>query len=114
MGHAGAQARGDLETAAAKNKDMKESGIHVPESYFPRFFPTVVGILYSLTEPWIPSIKVKGPQRMPAIFETHSLKGQRSCMDDGRCGFRCGLRLEIRTESTLAHPALRKLTHVQR
>ena len=59
-------------------------------------------------------MKVKGPQQMPAIFEPHSLKGQRSCMDDGRCGFRCGLRLEIRTESTLAHPALRELTRMQR
>jgi len=68
-----------------------------PKATFPRFFPTVVGILYSLTEPWIPSMKVKGPQRMPAISEPHSLKGQRSCMDDGRCGYRCGLRLEIRT-----------------
>ena len=38
LGHAGAQARGDLETAAAKNKDMKESGIHVPESYFSKIF----------------------------------------------------------------------------
>ena len=38
LGHAGAQARGDLETAAAKNKDMKESGIHVPESYFSKVF----------------------------------------------------------------------------
>jgi len=38
LGHAGAQARGDLETAAAKNKDMKESGIRVPESYFSNDF----------------------------------------------------------------------------
>jgi len=84
FGHAGAQARGDLETTAAKNKDMEESGIHVPESYFSRFFQTVVGIFYSLTEPWRPSKKVKGSQRIPAISEPHSLKGQRSCMDDGR------------------------------
>ena len=56
---------------------MKESGIHVPESYFSRvFFKTVVGIFYSLIEPWIPSKKVKGPQRMPAISEPHSLKGK--------------------------------------
>jgi len=33
FGHAGAQARGDLETAAAKNKAMKEAGIHVPDSF---------------------------------------------------------------------------------
>jgi len=33
FGHAGAQARGDAETAAAKNKAMKEAGIVVPESF---------------------------------------------------------------------------------
>merc|ERR1719428_1103562 len=33
FGHAGAQARGDMETAAAKNKAMKEAGMHVPESF---------------------------------------------------------------------------------
>jgi len=33
FGHAGAQARGDLETAAAKNKAMKEAGFHVPDSF---------------------------------------------------------------------------------
>ncbi|CAK0872001.1 unnamed protein product [Prorocentrum cordatum] len=33
FGHAGAQARGDMETAAAKNKAMKEAGIHVPDSF---------------------------------------------------------------------------------
>merc|ERR1719335_447570 len=33
FGHAGAQARGDLETAAAKNKAMKEAGIYVPDSF---------------------------------------------------------------------------------
>ena len=32
FGHAGAQARGDAETAAAKNKEMKEAGIRVPDS----------------------------------------------------------------------------------
>jgi len=72
FGHAVAQVGGDLETAAAINKDMKESGIHVPEAAFPEFFPTVVGILYSFTELWIPSKKVKGPQRMPAISEPQS------------------------------------------
>merc|ERR1719392_670129 len=33
FGHAGAQARGDVETAAAKNKAMKEAGFHVPQSF---------------------------------------------------------------------------------
>merc|ERR1719229_1415843 len=33
FGHAGAQARGDMETAAAKNKAMKEAGIFVPDSF---------------------------------------------------------------------------------
>merc|ERR1719401_3073390 len=33
FGHAGAQARGDMETAAAKNKAMREAGFHVPDSF---------------------------------------------------------------------------------
>merc|ERR1711897_111307 len=33
FGHAGAQARGDMETAAAKNRAMKEAGFHVPDSF---------------------------------------------------------------------------------
>merc|ERR1719310_1725117 len=33
FGHAGAQARGDMETAAAKNMAMKEAGIFVPDSF---------------------------------------------------------------------------------
>merc|ERR1711988_66552 len=33
FGHAGAQARGDTETAAAKNAAMKGAGIHVPRSF---------------------------------------------------------------------------------
>jgi len=33
FGHAGAQARGDMETAAAKNKAMKEAGMIVPDSF---------------------------------------------------------------------------------
>merc|ERR1711990_733071 len=33
FGHAGAQARGDLETAAAKNSAMKEAGLIVPDSF---------------------------------------------------------------------------------
>lgn len=33
FGHAGAQARGDMETAAAKNEAMKQAGIIVPKSF---------------------------------------------------------------------------------
>eukprot|EP00928_Gymnodinium_smaydae_P012179 TRINITY_DN1442_c0_g1_i1.p1 TRINITY_DN1442_c0_g1~~TRINITY_DN1442_c0_g1_i1.p1 ORF type:complete len:1092 (+),score=205.23 TRINITY_DN1442_c0_g1_i1:71-3346(+) len=33
FGHAGAQARGDTETAAAKNRAMKAAGFHVPDSF---------------------------------------------------------------------------------
>jgi ATP citrate (pro-S)-lyase len=33
FGHAGAMARGDLETAAAKNKSLKASGAQVPQSF---------------------------------------------------------------------------------
>eukprot|EP01034_Spumella_vulgaris_P031196 gene31196-38547_t len=33
FGHAGAMARGDLETAAAKNTAMREAGAHVPRSF---------------------------------------------------------------------------------
>lgn len=33
FGHAGAMARGDLETAVAKNTALKESGAHVPRSF---------------------------------------------------------------------------------
>ena len=33
FGHAGAMARGDLETAAAKNTALKSSGAHVPASF---------------------------------------------------------------------------------
>lgn len=33
FGHAGAMARGDLETAAAKNKAMADAGAHVPRSF---------------------------------------------------------------------------------
>jgi len=34
FGHAGALARGDVETAKAKNKALKEAGAHVPENFF--------------------------------------------------------------------------------
>merc|ERR1719436_316735 len=33
FGHAGAQARGDMETAAAKNTAMRDAGFHVPDSF---------------------------------------------------------------------------------
>lgn len=33
FGHAGAMARGDLETAAAKNASLREAGAHVPKSF---------------------------------------------------------------------------------
>merc|ERR1719517_96319 len=33
FGHAGAQARGDMETAAAKNRAMREAGMLVPDSF---------------------------------------------------------------------------------
>jgi len=33
FGHAGAQARGDEETAAAKNQAMRDAGFHVPDSF---------------------------------------------------------------------------------
>jgi len=44
FGHAGAQARGDEETAAAKNKAMKEAGFHVPDSFDK--LPEMVGQVY--------------------------------------------------------------------
>ena len=34
FGHAGALARGNLETAVAKNKALKEAGAHVPDNFF--------------------------------------------------------------------------------
>jgi ATP citrate (pro-S)-lyase len=45
FGHAGAQARGDMETAAAKNKAMKEAGMHVPESFDK--LPEILSALYT-------------------------------------------------------------------
>ena len=42
FGHAVAQVGGDLETVAAINKDMKESGTHVPEAAFGFFQPLSV------------------------------------------------------------------------
>jgi len=34
FGHAGALARGNMETAVAKNQSLKEAGAHVPENFF--------------------------------------------------------------------------------
>ncbi|CAE7899149.1 ACLY, partial [Symbiodinium microadriaticum] len=45
FGHAGAQARGDMETAAAKNKAMKEAGFHVPDSF--DLLPEMINKVYT-------------------------------------------------------------------
>merc|ERR1719487_212048 len=45
FGHAGAQARGDMETAAAKNAAMKAAGMHVPDSF--DGLPAVIDKLYT-------------------------------------------------------------------
>jgi ATP citrate (pro-S)-lyase len=45
FGHAGAQARGDMETAAAKNKAMAAAGFHVPESFDK--LPEMIGTVYT-------------------------------------------------------------------
>lgn len=45
FGHAGAQARGDLETAAAKNAAMKAAGILVPDSFDK--LPSTLDTLYT-------------------------------------------------------------------
>merc|ERR1719231_1976287 len=45
FGHAGAQARGDMETAKAKNAAMKESGIFVPNSFDE--LPSLINTVYT-------------------------------------------------------------------
>jgi len=45
FGHAGAQARGDMETAAAKNAAMKAAGFHVPDSFDK--LPEMISNLYT-------------------------------------------------------------------
>merc|ERR1712232_94633 len=45
FGHAGAQARGDLETAAAKNAAMKAAGIFVPDTFDQ--LPTLLNATYT-------------------------------------------------------------------
>merc|ERR1719436_1411296 len=49
FGHAGAQARGDMETAAAKNKAMKEVGFYVPDS-FDKLPETIAKVYKQLVE----------------------------------------------------------------
>jgi len=44
FGHAGASANGDMETAEAKNKAMKEVGIHVPASF--NDLPEIISAVY--------------------------------------------------------------------
>ncbi|MFA5454649.1 MAG: citrate/2-methylcitrate synthase [Sulfurimonas sp.] len=44
FGHAGASANGDMETAEAKNKAMKEVGIHVPASF--NNLPEIISAVY--------------------------------------------------------------------
>merc|ERR1719453_213100 len=45
FGHAGAQARGDMEQARAKNAAMKEAGIFVPNSFDE--LPSLIGTVYA-------------------------------------------------------------------
>ncbi len=64
FGHAGASANADEETAIAKNKAMKEAGIHVPDSF--NDLPHVIrgvyeelkgkGIIKDIEEPEVPPI----------------------------------------------------------
>ena len=64
FGHAGASANADAETAEAKNRAMKEAGIHVPESFndLPQTIAKVYqelkakGALQEIAEPEVPAI----------------------------------------------------------
>ena len=64
FGHAGASANADEETAVAKNKAMKEAGIHVPDSFndLPHVIKGVYeelkgqGIIKDIEEPEVPPI----------------------------------------------------------
>jgi len=64
FGHAGASANADRETAAAKNKAMKEAGIYVPESFneLPATINSVyhelkaAGVITEIEEPKVPVI----------------------------------------------------------
>mmetsp|Transcript_1642 Transcript_1642/g.1733 ORF Transcript_1642/g.1733 Transcript_1642/m.1733 type:complete len:1088 (-) Transcript_1642:533-3796(-) len=83
FGHAGALARGDAETAIAKNKALKDSGAHVPNNFFEfgdtikEVFDNLVseGKLVPAPEPEIPRVpmdytwaKRLGLVRKPANF----------------------------------------------
>ena len=64
FGHAGASANADEETAVAKNKAMREAGIHVPDSFndLPHVIKGVYeelkgkGIIKDIEEPEVPTI----------------------------------------------------------
>ncbi len=64
FGHAGASANADEETAVAKNKAMKEAGIHVPDSFndLPHVIKGVYeelrgeGVIKDIEEPEVPPI----------------------------------------------------------
>ncbi|KAL4921424.1 citrate synthase-like protein [Aspergillus aurantiobrunneus] len=83
FGHAGASANSDLETAVAKNKAMREAGIHVPETFedMPAVLKKVYGeqvqkgIITPQREPVPPKIPIDyswaqelGLIRKPAAF----------------------------------------------
>jgi ATP citrate (pro-S)-lyase len=83
FGHAGAQARGDMETAMAKNKAMKAAGIIVPDSFtglgqkIQETFTKLVqsGAIVVTPEPEVPKavkefavLKKAGMVRKPANF----------------------------------------------
>jgi len=64
FGHAGAQARGDMETAAAKNAAMKAAGIIVPESFDK--IPQTLDVLYTKMVEEADIIEVPEPET-PAV-----------------------------------------------
>jgi ATP citrate (pro-S)-lyase len=83
FGHAGACAQGDMETALAKNKALKEAGAHVPNTFFElgnevkKVYDKLVdsGMLVPAREPETPKIpmdytwaKKLGLVRKPAAF----------------------------------------------
>merc|ERR1711985_227649 len=83
FGHAGAQARGDMETAKAKNAAMKAAGIFVPNSFdeLPSLISTVysqlvaAGKIAEFHEPEVPPVpmdytwaKKQGLVRKPTSF----------------------------------------------
>jgi ATP citrate (pro-S)-lyase len=83
FGHAGAFANSQLETAAVKNKSMKDAGFHVPDTFedLPNVLKTVYdnlvkdGTIVPQTEPVVPKIPIDyswaqelGLIRKPAAF----------------------------------------------